>query len=309
MINCQVTHLFLCLQMTSDLSHLTSVFPLVVESIFMSSSLVVILIDWNHSCLETSLLRVLQSSLPRWRNHNIRQKTYLCLFGISLALMYTNSMINFSINMENFRIAITSMVVLLSFWFQSKTNSNTLSNQLTELPKVQVSHKSVGGSPVTLRDQGTSASICCGARIPQYPLSMPASSVPQSEVNIEEEMKEPYVLAYRSHFDLEEVSVEKLTTAIRYLNTLRGGKSYLVQIVIQLICQIYRHIICYLSELQNYQCLQNKYCLSKKKKELCEENTVTNYLTYIYFICVIQNMYNLTQKPLLNITNTFLGYH
>lgn len=241
-MNYQDTHLFFCLQMTSDLSHLTSVFPLVVESIFMSSSLAVILIDWNHSCLETSLLRALQSYLPRWRNRNIRQKTYLCLFGISLAIMYTNSMINFSINMENFRIAITSIVVLLSFWFQSKTNSNTLSNQIAEFPKVQVSHNTVGRSPVTLRDQGTSASTCCGARIPQYPLSLPTSSVPQPEVNVEEEMKEPYVLAFRSQFDLEEVSEEKLATAIRYLNTLRGGKSYLVQVIIQLICQIYGYI-------------------------------------------------------------------
>lgn len=158
---------------------------------------------------------------------------------------------------------------------------------------------------MTVRDQGNSASTCCGARVPQFLLSLPASSVPQCEVNIEEEMMEPYVLAFRSHFDLEEVSNEKLATAIRYLNTLRGGMSYLVQVVIQLICQIYRHIICYLSELQNYQCLQNNYL----KKKLCEENTVTNYMTYIYFICVIQNMYNLTQKPLLNTANTFLGYH
>lgn len=224
----QVTHLFLCLQMTADLSHLISVFPLLVESIFMSSSLAVILIDWNHCCLETSLSRVLQSYLPRWRNHNVRLKTYLCLFGISLAIMYTNSMINFSINMENFRIAITSIVVLLSFWFQSKANSNTFSNKHMEIPKNQVSHKSVGGFPVTLRDQGISASTCCGARVPKNPLFLPTSSLPQSEVNIEEEKKKPYVLAFRSHFDLEEVSEEKLATAIRYLNTRMGGKSYLV---------------------------------------------------------------------------------
>lgn len=226
----QVTHLFLCLQMTADLSHLTSVFPLLVESIFMSSSLAVILIDWNHSFLETSVLKLLKSHLPRWRDRNIRQDVYICLFGLALSMMYTNSLKNFAINMENCRIAGASLVVLLSFWLQSKTKSHN------------TSEKSVGGSPVTLKDQGISASTCCGARVPQYPLSLPTSSVPQSEVNIEEEMKKPYVLAFRSHFDLEEVSEEKLATAIRYLNTLMGGKSYLVQLVIHHICQIYVHI-------------------------------------------------------------------
>lgn len=86
--------------MTSDLSDMTSLYPFLVESFFMSSSLAVILIDWNHSFLERSLLRLILSYLPRWRYRNIRQDVYLCLFGMALAIMYTNSMKNIAINME-----------------------------------------------------------------------------------------------------------------------------------------------------------------------------------------------------------------
>lgn len=241
-MDCHVTHLFLCLQMTADLSHLSSVLPSLMEVFAITSSLAVIFIDWNHNFLERSHLRFLQSYLPQWRSQSTRQGSYICLVILALAIIYNNSMKNFAINMQNCLFAGASLVVLLSFWLQSKTKSHN------------TSEKSVGGSPVTLKDQGISASTCCGARVPQYLLSLPTSSVPQSEVNIEEEKKKPYVLAFRSHFDLEEVSEEKLATAIRYLNTYMGGKSYLVQIVIQLICQIYvKTVICYLLDLQNYR--------------------------------------------------------
>uniref|UniRef100_K1R211 Baculoviral IAP repeat-containing protein 2 n=1 Tax=Magallana gigas TaxID=29159 RepID=K1R211_MAGGI len=197
--------------MTADLSHFSSVFPSLMEAIAIASSLAVIFIDWNHNLRERSQLRFLQSYLPQWRNQSARQGSYTCLVILALAVIYNNSMKNFAINLQNCLFAGASLVVLLSFWLQSK------------IKVLNTSNKSVGGSPVILRDQGINASTCCGARVPQYLLSLPTSSVPQCEVNIEEEMKEPYVLAFRSHFDLEEVSNEKLATAIRYLNTLRGG--------------------------------------------------------------------------------------
>lgn len=193
----------------------------------MSSSLAVILIDWNHSFLERSLLRLILSYLPRWRYRNIRQDVYLCLFGVALAIMYTNSMKNIAINMENCRIAGASIVVLLSFWLQSKANPNNVSDKCIGT-SVSVSNKSVGKSLVT-RDQEVSASTCCGAGIPQSLLSLlPSSSEPQSEVNIEEEMGQDYVLEFRRKFDEEIVPEEKLVTAIKYLNTRRGGKSNLI---------------------------------------------------------------------------------
>ncbi|XP_052721826.1 uncharacterized protein LOC128192861 isoform X2 [Crassostrea angulata] len=197
--------------MTADLSHFSSVFPSLMEAFAIASSLTVIFIDWNHNLRERSQLRFLQSYLPQWRSQSTRQGSYTCLVILALAIIYNNSMKNFAINLQNCLFAGASLVVLLSFWLQSK------------IKILNTSNKSVGGSPVILRDQGINASTCCGARVPQFLLSLPASSVPQSEVNIEEEMKEPYVLALRSHFDLEEVSNEKLATAIRYLNTLRGG--------------------------------------------------------------------------------------
>ncbi|XP_011442456.3 uncharacterized protein [Magallana gigas] len=197
--------------MTADLSHFTSVFPSLMEAIAIASSLAVIFIDWNHNLRERSQLRFLQSYLPQWRSQSTRQGSYTCLVILALAIIYNNSMKNFAINLQNCLFAGASLVVLLSFWLQSK------------IKILNTSNKSVGGSPVTLRDQGISAHTCCGARVPQFLLSLPTSSVPQCEVNIEEEMMEPYVLAFRSHFELEEVSNEKLATAIRYLNTLRGG--------------------------------------------------------------------------------------
>ncbi|XP_052688476.1 trichohyalin-like isoform X2 [Crassostrea angulata] len=209
--------------MTSDLGHSTSLYPVLMESLFMSSSLAVILIDWNHSFLERSMLRLILSYLPRWRYRNIRQDVYLCLFGVALAIMYTNSMKNIAINMENCRIAGASIVVLLSFWLQSKANSDNVSDKCIGTSKINVSNKSVGESLVT-RDQEVSVSTCCEAGIPQSLLSLlPSSSEPQSEVDIEEEMRQSYVKDFREKFDEEIVPEEKLVTAIKYLNTRRGG--------------------------------------------------------------------------------------
>ena len=211
--------------MTADLSHLTFVFPSLLEYIFMSSSFAVIFIDWNHSFLETPLLKILQSYLPRWRKRNIRQDAYLCLFGIALTIFYANSL---KINMESCRIAGTSIVVLVSFWLQSKSKLGNNVDKCVGTVNVKVSHKSVGESSVAVQDQETSASTCCGSGVPQFLLSLlpPASSEPQPEVNIEEELRHDYVKEFRSQFDEEVVSEEKLVTAIMYLNSLRGGKSY-----------------------------------------------------------------------------------
>lgn len=190
----------------------------------MSSSLAVILIDWNHSFLERSLLRLILSYLPRWRYRNIRQDVYLCLFSVALAMIYHSSMKNLTINIEICRMTAVTIVILLSFWLQSKTREENVSDKCIETSKIQVSHKSVGESLVT-RDQEVSASTCCEAGIPQSLLSLlPSSSEPQSEVNIEEEMGQEYVKDFREKFDEEIVPEEKLVTAIKYLNTLRGGK-------------------------------------------------------------------------------------
>lgn len=238
--------------MTADLSHFTSVFPSLMEAIAIAFSLAVIFIDWNHNLQERSQLRFLQSYLPQWRSQSTRQGSYICLIAVALSIIYDNSMKNFAVNIQNCLTAGASLVVILSVWLQSRTKSQNTSD------------KSVGGSSVTLRDQGISASTCCGAKVPQFLLSLPTSSVPQSEVNIEEEMKEPYVLAFRSHFDSEEVSEEKLATAIKYLNTLRGGKSHLVQVVIQLI----GHNMLFFRLAK----LQNKSCSKLKKKKHCVKN-------------------------------------
>lgn len=197
----------------------------------MSSSLAVILIDWNHSFLERSLLRLLLSYLPRWRYRNIRQDVYICLVIVALAIIYHSSMKNFTINLEICRMTAVTIVILLSFWLQSKANPDNVSDKCIETSKLKVSDKSVGESLVT-RDQEVSVATCCGAGIPQSLLSLlsllPSSSEPQSEVNIEEEMGQDYVLEFRKKFDEEIVPEEKLMTAIKYLNTCRGGKSNLI---------------------------------------------------------------------------------
>ncbi|XP_052689873.1 uncharacterized protein LOC128167921 isoform X2 [Crassostrea angulata] len=208
------------LKMTSDVSHLTSVFPLLVDSIFMSSSLAVILIDWNHSFLERSLLRLILSYLPRWRYRNIRQDVYICLVILALAIIYMKKL---SFDMEVCRIIFVAVAVQLSFWLQSKTRLENVSDKCIGTSKIKVSNKSVGESLVT-RDQEVSVSTCCEEGIPQSLLSLlPSSSEPQSEVDIEEEMRQEYVKDFREKFDEEIVPEEKLVTAIKYLNTRRGG--------------------------------------------------------------------------------------
>lgn len=224
----QVSDLFLCLQMTSDLGDTTALYPFLVETLFMSSSLAVILIDWNHSFLERSMLRLILSYLPRWRYRNMRQDVYLCLFAFALAIIYHSSMKNLTISPEICRMTAVTIVILLSFWLQSKTRVENVSDKCIGTSKIQVSDKSVGESLVT-RDQEVSVATCCGAGIPQSLLSLlPSSSEPQSEVDIEEEMGQEYVLEFRKKFDEEIVSEEKLVTAIKYLNTRRGGKSNLI---------------------------------------------------------------------------------
>ncbi|XP_065922551.1 trichohyalin-like [Magallana gigas] len=207
--------------MTSDVSHLTSVFPLLVESLFMSSSLAVILIDWNHSFLERSLLRLILSYLPRWRYRNIRQDVYICLVILALAIIYMKKL---SFDMEVCRIIFIAVAVLLSFWLQSKTRLENVSDKCIGTSKIKVSNKSVQGETLVTRDQEVSVSTCCEAGIPQSLLFLlPSSSEPQSEVDIEEEMRQSYVKDFREKFDEEIVPKEKLVTAIKYLNTRRGG--------------------------------------------------------------------------------------
>ena len=117
----------------------------------------------------------------------------------------------------------TTVHEYMSIWLQ---NEIPLSIRCVETPTVEVSHKSVGKSSVAVQDQETSASTCCGYGVPQFLLTLlpPAPSEPQPEVNIEEELRRDYVKEFRSEFDEEIVSEEKLKNAIMYLNTLRGGK-------------------------------------------------------------------------------------
>ncbi|XP_061177319.1 uncharacterized protein LOC133186055 isoform X2 [Saccostrea echinata] len=204
--------------MNSDLSHLSSVLPLLLESVFVPFSLVVVVIDQNHSFIENSLLR---SYLPRWRNRKIRQYVYVCLFVMALSIMY---MKHLSVNLELCILTFITMIIPLSFWFPSKSKTDIVSDKCVGTPKVPVSNKSVGGSPVTHMDQTTSASTCCRAGITKYLFPLSSSSPePQSEVNIEEELRRSYVEAFRELFDEGEVTQEELVTALQYLNTLKGG--------------------------------------------------------------------------------------
>ncbi|XP_065922550.1 reticulocyte-binding protein homolog 2a isoform X2 [Magallana gigas] len=212
------------LKMTSDLDLSTSPYPFLVESLFMSSSLAVILIDWNHSFLERSLLRLILSYLPRWRYRNIRQDVYICLVIVALAIIYHSSMKNLTISPEICRMTAVTIVILLSFWLQSKTRLENVSDKCIGTSKIKVSNKSVQGESLVTRDQEVSVSTCCEAGIPQSLLSLlPSSSELQPEVDIEEEMRQKYVEDFREKFDEEIVPEEKLVTAIKYLNTHRGG--------------------------------------------------------------------------------------
>ncbi|XP_062613324.1 microtubule-associated protein 1A-like isoform X11 [Saccostrea cucullata] len=161
--------------MSLDQISLNSFLPLLVESLFLSSSVAVILIDWNYSFLEMSLLRMLQSYLPLWRRRNIRQDVYICLVITALAIMYNNCMKNFAINSENCRIALTVIVVLLSFWLQSKRNKKNVSDKCVGTSNSPVSNESVKGSPVKHKNQETSGSTCLEAGTSQHSLSHSSS--------------------------------------------------------------------------------------------------------------------------------------
>ena len=100
--------------------------------------------------------------------------------------------------------------------------SVSVRDQSVGTPQIQVTDRSVGESSVSVREQGTSASTCCGAGIPRFHLPLLTTPGPQSEVIIEEELNFPYVKAV-----LKKIAVpqERLEAAIRYLNTREGGES------------------------------------------------------------------------------------
>ncbi|XP_078341488.1 uncharacterized protein LOC144627705 isoform X2 [Crassostrea virginica] len=93
--------------------------------------------------------------------------------------------------------------------------SVSVSDQSVGTPQIQVTDRSV-----SVRDQGTSASTCCGAGVPPFLFSLPTTPGPQSEVIIEEELNLPYVKAVQ---EKNAVPQERLEVAIRYLNTQEGG--------------------------------------------------------------------------------------
>lgn len=210
---------FLCLQMSPDLGHMTCLCSFLMEFLFMSSSLAVILIDWNPSFLERSLLRLILSYLPQWRYRNIRQDVYLCLFAFALGVIYMKKL---SFDLEFGWIIFVTIAVLLSFWLQSKRQPVNFSNNFVGALNIQKSDKSVGETVVT-REQEESASTCCGAGVSQLLLPLFSSSKPLPVMNIMKEMDEPYVQACKSQFKKEE-----LMTALKYMNNLRGGKSHFI---------------------------------------------------------------------------------
>ena len=103
--------------------------------------------------------------------------------------------------------------------------SVSVSDQSVGTPQLQLTDRSVGEFSVSVRDQGTSASTCCGAGIPRFHFSLPTTPGPQSEMIIEEELNFPYVRAVQEYFDEKEVPQERLEAALKYLNTQEGGRS------------------------------------------------------------------------------------
>lgn len=82
--------------------------------------------------------------------------------------------------------------------------------------------------PLVTRNQGVSTSTCCGAGVLQLLLSHLSPTEPPPEINMEEEMKQPYMVAFREEYGEEEYPQEKVVAAIKYMNTLRGGKSQFI---------------------------------------------------------------------------------
>lgn len=82
--------------------------------------------------------------------------------------------------------------------------------------------------PLETRNQEVSTSTCCGVGVLQLLLSQLSPTEPPPEINMEEEMKQPYMVAFREDYGIEEYSQEKVVAAIKYMNTLRGGKSQFI---------------------------------------------------------------------------------
>lgn len=88
--------------------------------------------------------------------------------------------------------------------------------------RLQKSHKPER-EPLVTRNQGVSTSTCCGAGVLQLLLSHLSPTEPPPEINMEEEMNQPYMVAFREDYGEEEYPQEKVVAAIKYMNTLRGG--------------------------------------------------------------------------------------
>lgn len=82
--------------------------------------------------------------------------------------------------------------------------------------------------PLETRDQEVSTSTCCGAGVLQLLLSHFSPTEPPPEINMEEEMKQPYMEAFRRLYEEKEYPQEKVVAAIKYMNTRRGGKSQFI---------------------------------------------------------------------------------
>lgn len=93
--------------------------------------------------------------------------------------------------------------------------------------RLQKSHKPER-EPLVTRDQEVSTSTCCGAGVLQLLLSHLSPTEPPPEINMEEEMKQPYMVAFREDYGEEEYPQETVVAAINYMNTLRGGKSQFI---------------------------------------------------------------------------------
>lgn len=102
-------------------------------------------------------------------------------------------------------IAITLNVIQLCLWLR--------------LRKSQKPER----EPLETRDQEVSTSTCCGAGVLQLLLSHFSPTEPPPEINMEEEMKQPYMKAFRRLYEEKEYPQEKVVAAIKYMNTRRGG--------------------------------------------------------------------------------------
>ncbi|XP_078341653.1 uncharacterized protein LOC111110400 isoform X2 [Crassostrea virginica] len=115
--------------------------------------------------------------------------------------MFANSLKDLPSNTLNGIVAASSSVhvVLLSFSRQSKVGPENASDQSATHPQDRLSRIHSLLLPITEDDE------------------------PQSEVNIEEELRSDYVKGYRKIYDERKVPEEKLVAAIKYLNRLKGG--------------------------------------------------------------------------------------